>query len=343
MNPDVASTSLRGDAVAAAVTRMYGRSVVAEQVIHGESFFSVCLRDVTGDRYVAKVGQQPFHPEEVAWQEQLLDRLDSAGVRYQTPAILRDVNGRTVSVLDLTGESESREAMVLSWVDGDLMAQLNRPSLELLADVGRLSATLTQAIGDLDVPFAHRSHHWVLTRSLDSLKTTLDTSANPAQLSQIHEVIDFFKRHCTDTDLAALPQATVHQDLNPHNITVDPLRPNRVQGVIDFNDAVRTARVADVSIAAAYAMFGQDDPGRACAVTVNGFQEVIELTGKEREVILPLAMIRLVVNWATWSQLSGGDSESYAASRMRSTFPMIARVVDSGLEDARDQLLSATR
>lgn len=337
MNASAGLIPLSGDTVAAAVEQAYGRKVVAEQVINGESFFSVCLRDETGERYVAKVGREPFSKDEVAWQEQLLDRLDAVGVPYQTPTIVRDSSAQTVSDLEFGDETASREAMLLTWVSGELMAQVTRPSMALLADVGRLSATLSEAIGDLDAPYAHRKHHWVLTSSLDALQESLGVDPDHASPSQIDEVIAFFERD--GADLSALPQATVHQDLNPHNITVDPLRPDRVAGVIDFNDAVRTARVADISIASAYAMFGQDDPIRACAATINGFQSVTVLTGEERKAILPLAMIRLVVNWATWSKLSAGDPASYAANRMRATLPMITRIVDHGLEDARDQLL----
>ena len=50
----------------------------------------------------------------------------------------------------------------------------------------------------------------------------------------------------------------IHGDLNPHNLLGDPAAPDRVTGILDFGDMVRTPRVCDAAIAASY----QIDPDR---------------------------------------------------------------------------------
>jgi Ser/Thr protein kinase RdoA (MazF antagonist) len=132
--------------------------------------------------------------------------------------------------------------------------------------------------------------------------------------------------------LDALPVATVHQDLNTHNVLVNPINPVRVDGVIDFNDTVRTVRVADIAIAAGYAMLVSDKPLEAFVTVVRGYLTQAPLTEGERNVLFPLGLIRLCVNWTTWLARSEGDLTSYAASRMRATWPTIQWVVDAGLE-----------
>lgn len=327
--------------VAGAISRAYGMDLTCEFVIDGEQFLSIALTELNGNRFIAKVRQSPFPEGEIHWQQMLLDSLHAPAFEYQVPRLVRDEQDRAVSTLVIGEPSQSVEVMLLSWVDGELMATLTSPSPELLFDVGRLSASLTQRIGSLDVAFAHRDHHWVLARSLKSLDESLSAAAKAANGQVVDEIIAFFNRYCSG--LGQLPQATVHQDLNPHNITVNLACPDHVHGVIDFNDAVRTARVTDLAIASAYSMFGQSDPMVAIATTVNGYQSVSELENDEKSVLLPLAMIRLLVNWASWSKLSNGDAASYAASRMQHTYPVIQKVTELGLENCRQQLLELIR
>jgi Ser/Thr protein kinase RdoA (MazF antagonist) len=47
-----------------------------------------------------------------------------------------------------------------------------------------------------------------------------------------------------------LPSQPVHNDLNPHNVVVDPETQAVVAGIIDFGDLTCTARVNDLAIAA---------------------------------------------------------------------------------------------
>ena len=51
----------------------------------------------------------------------------------------------------------------------------------------------------------------------------------------------------------------VHNDLNPHNVLCAPDAPDRIAGVLDFGDMVRTPLVCDLAVAAAYRI-DRDDP-----------------------------------------------------------------------------------
>jgi Ser/Thr protein kinase RdoA (MazF antagonist) len=59
-----------------------------------------------------------------------------------------------------------------------------------------------------------------------------------------------------------LPSQPVHNDLNPHNVVVDPETHAVVAGIIDFGDLTCTARVNDLAITAAYQVADSDDPWR---------------------------------------------------------------------------------
>src|SRR6185295_9073524 len=72
---------------------------------------------------------------------------------------------------------------------------------------------------------------------------------------------------------AKLPAQIIHNDANDYNVLVAgrPDEPDRAVGLIDFGDLVFTARVAEVAIAAAYAMLPAADPLAAAAAVVAGY------------------------------------------------------------------------
>ncbi|RUP17929.1 phosphotransferase, partial [Methylobacterium sp.] len=89
--------------------------------------------------------------------------------------------------------------------------------------------------------------------------------------------------------LPDLPHQVVHNDLGGDNILVDPDDPDRITGVIDFGDMVRTARMFDVAIAAAYQLGLDADPLGPALAFLRGYASVARLS--EAEVaLLPTAI-----------------------------------------------------
>jgi Ser/Thr protein kinase RdoA (MazF antagonist) len=220
---------------------------------------------------------------------------------------------------------------VLTFLEGELMSNVSVvPGPDFLADLGAVSARLTHALADLIPPPGLAEHFWVLTRSLDALEESLDRLPESDQTTIVRQIMDYVAGSLSGID--DLPLCTVHQDLNTHNVLVDPHNPVRVTGVIDFNDTVRTIRVADIAIAAGYSMLVSNTPLDAFATVVRGYLAIAPLTDHEKSVLFPLALIRLCVNWTTWLARSEGDPESYAASRMSATWPSIQWAFDTGLD-----------
>jgi Ser/Thr protein kinase RdoA (MazF antagonist) len=61
-----------------------------------------------------------------------------------------------------------------------------------------------------------------------------------------------------------LPRSVIHNDANDHNLLVGPPtaapEERAVTGLLDFGDMVETWTVCELSVAVAYAVFGQADP-----------------------------------------------------------------------------------
>ena len=81
--------------------------------------------------------------------------------------------------------------------------------------------------------------------------------------------------------------AMVHNDLNDNNVLVEEVDGvQKVAGILDFNDALYTVRVAEPAIAGAYAMLRKDHPLNAMGLIIAGYHGVTPLTDGELAVSL---------------------------------------------------------
>lgn len=93
--------------------------------------------------------------------------------------------------------------------------------------------------------------------------------------------------------LAACRWQVVHNDLNPHNVLVDAENPDRIAGILDFGDMVRTPLVCDLGVAASY----QVDPSAALESLVDftaAYHRVLPLTPVELALVPDLTATRML-------------------------------------------------
>ena len=79
-------------------------------------------------------------------------------------------------------------------------------------------------------------------------------------------------------------------------IVIDPQAPERIAGVLDFGDMVRTPRAVDVAVAASYLTHLEDDPLAPVARMVAAYAAVAPLDAAEVELLRDLIVARLVAS-----------------------------------------------
>lgn len=152
---------------------------------------------------------------------------------------------------------------------------------------GALLARLQEALEDFTDPAADHVSSWDL-RHAGRLRAVLDVVPEGGQRDRLAGVLDAFEARIVPA-LPDLPHQVVHNDLGGDNILVDPDDSNRITGVIDFGDMVRTARMFDVAIAAAYQLGLDADPLGPALAFLRGYASVAKLS--EAEVaLLPTAI-----------------------------------------------------
>jgi Ser/Thr protein kinase RdoA (MazF antagonist) len=310
--------------VAPLLHELYGIDAVDAKVLGGEIDHNLCVTDAHGRKFLVKLTPASSPRQAVAWQESVLAHLAQRPISVEVPRMVPDRQGQVHSGVVVGGEQYLLR--LLTWIDGELMAGVEEHPRELLRQLGHVAAELTYAMEGLVQPAEVSAHHWLVTRSLEAIEDSFDAVKDPECRQSVMTIQRWFQGASEVFD--RLPVATVHQDLNDFNVLVADQGSGeaRIAGVLDFNDAVTTVRVAELAVAGAYAMLRKADPVSAFCDVVAGYREVIDMTDEELDVVFPLAAARLCVNAATWTKRTSLQTHRYGEARKQATWPTVLQL-----------------
>jgi hydroxylysine kinase len=277
-----------------------------------------------GRTFLAKLRKKADRSDRLRWQKEILLHIADRHVGVGVPTLVQTNDGDLDVGIDVG--SERWLLTVLDWVRGTDMVHIASHSEGLLIDIGAAAARVTKALEGFQSETLHETHHWDVTRSAEVIDECLALDPTLGKNPDILTARGWF----TDVEprLGPLPRAMVHNDLNDNNVLVEVIDGvQKVAGVLDFNDALYTVRVAEPAIAGAYAMLRKDDPLTAMGFIISGYCGVTPLTDDELAVAYPLAAARLCVQALTWAVRGQANPTEYGAMRMRHTLPALHRIL----------------
>ena len=313
----------------------YGIRPVSFTALGGEIDTNLHALLEDGSSCVVKVSAPEPDLAALAWQHDLLVIVDRAARAGQAPPVPRPVPTVDGTTWTVAGD---RAIRVHEWLSGTPMHALDRHSPQLLHGWGTAAGQLVRALPRQLPDGVFVGHHWDLLRSDEAIGRHLPAVHDPSATSDIERIVERFGAALAQ-HAQHLPRQVVHQDLNDFNVLAAPDEHgmHRVCGVLDFADALHTARVSELAVAVAYAMLAKPDPLAAAADVTRGFDDVVALTDHELAVVFPLACARLCVNAVTWTARSDSNPD-YARARMRHTFGALRLLAGIPAELARAAL-----
>ena len=241
-----------------------------------------------GEKYVLKIANSEESVRFLELQNQLIQFLSAGHTDLEFARLVPSRTGETISRIK---DERGREHFVrlLSWLDGDCLAQVQPHGRLLLASLGRALAQMDAALTEFSHPAAQRSFYWDL-RHADMAREfagLLPDSRRP--------LTDRFFSEWEKIDWNRLRFSVIHNDGNDYNILVRELAPSgpRVTAILDFGDVVYSATVCNLAVALAYVMLDKPDPIGVAAQVVAAYHETYPLTEAEIEVLFTLAATRL--------------------------------------------------
>lgn len=257
------------------------------------------IRTASGEEFVLKIANAAESLDLLDAQNHALKRMAQAGLPLSGAPVMRTLNNETIArVQDAAGESYL--VRMLRYIPGAPLATVRPHSPELLADLGRFLGEVDRALADYDHPALHRTFHWDLAHAGDVVRSQLNSLPDANRRATVRTLLERFERN-TEPALAALPHQVIHGDANDYNVLVSQegdlfTRYRRIAGILDLGDMVYSLRVADLAIAAAYALLDKDDPLQAAAQVTAGYHAVHPLTEAEIAALWDLICMRLCVS-----------------------------------------------
>jgi hydroxylysine kinase len=248
------------------------------------------LRDPGGVELLLKI-TNPAEPEIATdLQTSALQWIARIDPSLPVQRILPAQNGRLALRLLVGGER--RTVRLLSYLRGQPLHE-SPSSARQRHNLGSVLARLDHALAGFDHPAARHPLAWDLAHA-ERLRPLLAHIGDPRRLALASAALDRFAT-AVKPRLAPLRCQVIHNDLNLHNVLVDATDPDRVTGIIDFGDMVRTHLVNDAAIAAAYHLSSGPDPLGSARDILAGYGEAVPLLAEEIALVPDLMATRLLV------------------------------------------------
>ena len=307
-------------------SRAFGDGVAVEE-LYGEYDLNCRVRAPGGRQLVLKVtaDASPESRDRVELQARILEHLAGQELATEVPRVVPTSSGDVYAVV-ADPEGNERLAWTLTWIEGELLDDVETYDADLLESLGRAVGEVDRALIGFEHLLADRDLMWDSLR-VPELRPHLAHVADPEEQRLAGELFDVLEEALPA--LASRPRSVIHNDGgNQHNMIVRRGGEGaRVVGIIDFGDAVRTARICGLGIAAAYATFGVEDPIEAIEAVARGYRSVLPLEEEDRSLLLPATLARLLATVTVAAERAAADpDDAYATVSARGAWRSLRRL-----------------
>jgi Ser/Thr protein kinase RdoA (MazF antagonist) len=315
----------------------YGLPASAHR-LNSERDQNFLLRTLDGREYVLKIANPAEDRQVTNLQTEALLHLAVADPDLPIPRIFPALNG--AQELDLPfDDGSTRVVRLLSFMSGIPMQSVEG-STALRHDLGQCAARLAQGLRDFRHSGASHKLLWDLQHAAELRPLISAVPAERRGLVEHH--LDNFETRALPA-LSGLRKQPVHNDLNLHNIVVDPGNHERISGIIDFGDLTSTARVNDLAIAAAYQVTDSNDPLTAPCELIAAYHAVAPLDPAEFDLLPDLIATRLVMTVviSSWRAVRHPENREYILRNNDAAWARLSQITKISRARAIEQLQRA--
>jgi 4-aminobutyrate aminotransferase-like enzyme/Ser/Thr protein kinase RdoA (MazF antagonist) len=273
---------------------LYGLDVTAKS-LPGEYDDNFHLIGADGAQFVLKVMHPARERSFIDLQCQALQHLAKHAQTVVLPRVVPTQRGKLQTQIK-AADGTNRLVWLLTFVPGTMLAEVRPHSEELLWGLGRLLGTIDSGLQNFSHPAAQRELKWDLSAA-GWIKGHLNGIADTSRRLLVEKFLTLYDSEIVPA-LGRCRRGIIYGDANDYNVLVSdpwPL-PRKAMSVIDFGDMHYGITVAEVAIAAAYAVLGKKDVLRAAASVVAGYHDVFPLQEIEIAALYNLIGMRLAVS-----------------------------------------------
>lgn len=276
---------------AARVTRQYFGIAAEPSPLVSERDQNFRLDAHDGQRFTLKISNRAEREQGVDFQNQALLHIAGKDPSLPVPRVIPTSDGRLHCAVEHDGHRYF--VRVLSWLDGRVLG--DTPADDgLTGRMGRLLARLGLALKDFEHPGSNPPSLWDLKRA-GGLRALLAHIEEAQLRSLIARVLDRFDQYVSPA-LDELRSQVIYSDMNLDNVLLDKTDPERISGLIDFGDLVRSPLIMDPAIASAYQLSDHSDPLAGALPLIAAYHGACPLLAEELRMLPDLIRTRLVTS-----------------------------------------------
>lgn len=332
------SRRLTGAQAEALLRDWYGLTAKASP-LRSERDQNVLMSSPRGPRLVLKLSHALQDRNLPRFQTRALMHIAQVDPDLPVPKVIPTSAGQLHFQWD-DGECPARLGYVVSFLEGAPLAEA-ASSPRLAANLGTLAARLGRALrGFFDAAAGHEllwdiKHAARLCDLLPFVRDDRDRRLATAAVGRFETEVA--------PRLSTLRAQVIHNDLNPHNLLVDPADTAQLTGVIDFGDMVHGALINDVAVAAAYLVATGEDPFALITPFVASYHAITPLEDDEIALLPDLIATRHAMTCAItgWRAERHPDNAAYILRNIGAAVRGLSALSDDGRRILRERVLSA--
>lgn len=299
------------------------------------------IRTGKDDGYVLKLSNAAEDPGVIDFQVRALEHVKRQDPTLRIPRVVRAKDGATIGTVR-DGRGIQHIARVLTFLPGIVLESVTMTPA-LWRSVGAVAGRLDLALRGFFHPHARQEHPWDITRCA-ALRPHTHHIADAAARRNSEQILEHMARDVIPR-LRGLRHQVIHNDVHGKNALIDPDRPDRIAGILDFGDMVFGPLVAEVAIAADVEGVPDDDLMETLCAIVSGFDSVLPLEEEEVDLVYDLVLARLAVTATiiAWRKEMRPDQPDYIHESEAPCWATIEDLLARGRTQVRAGLRKACR
>jgi Ser/Thr protein kinase RdoA (MazF antagonist) len=249
------------------------------------------LTTTDGDQFILKISGLSESLETLELENGIIAHLTlQSPISNLFPRVITAVSQQTIPQVKASNGSRY-PVRLITHLPGVLLAQTKPHSPALLHSLGQKLGQMDRALTRFQHPAAQRELKWDLKQA-GFIANYTKFIPDAARRKLVEQHLNHFL-HQTQPRLDGLRHSIIHNDANDYNILTNG---QQISGIFDFGDALTSATVCELAIAAAYASLHKPDPLTAAAHVVRGYHTAYRLTKEELSLLFSLITMRLCVS-----------------------------------------------
>ncbi|MFY1667896.1 phosphotransferase [Pseudomonas sp. Pseu.R1] len=291
--------------------------------LNGERDLNFLIRDDRG-AFVMKFVNPAEASEVTRFQTEALLFIEQHGNHLPVPRVLAAHTGAFEPKVQV-GE-QILTLRTVSYLDG-ISQNLGTPSVALMHQLGSTLAQVNLALNGFHHPAAHRYLLWDVGHA-ERVRPHLQC-LDDEQRPLVTTLLDRYEAQIKPL-LPTLRSQVIHNDLNPHNVILDPETGTRVAAIIDFGDALHAPLVNELGTALSYQFDASaPDPLWQIKAFIAAYNAHIPLLQQELDILGDLIAMRMAmaITIAQWRASLYPQNREYVLRNLPVTWRNLQRLM----------------